>query len=341
MNEGGDADLRQPRADRAQREEHRPVQPDLLRSHHRQLQPVLDGRSRLGQPHVAHHRSSERPDAGADAGGAGAPRARAAAAWPVVVEGSESGPRGRADGPEDRPLSERCISYGAPRTGTGYNSYLQIVQSPEAVVVLQEMIHDARIVPMDGTAASAVERASAARRSARPLGRRHAGRRDDELHQRLPGLDAEREGHRALHAARARTTSTGSSRVIDPDTWVQPWTFMIRLKHVDEQLYEYACHEGNRSMIGILAGARADEAKAAAAAAKPVTADTGTVAKARATAARGRKRLARQLLVPHRRVVGEARRRPSPAAPCRRAARDRRRPCSSGACASCTPADPP
>ena len=69
---------------------------------------------------------------------------------PVVVEGSESGPRGRADGPEDRPLSERCITYGAPRTGTGYNSYVQLIQSPETVVILQEMIHDARVVPMNG-----------------------------------------------------------------------------------------------------------------------------------------------------------------------------------------------
>jgi hypothetical protein len=51
--------------------------------------------------------------------------------------------------------------------------------------------------------------------------------------------------------------------VDDPATWVQPWTFMLRLKKQDELLYEYACHEGNHSMIGILAGARAQERKAA------------------------------------------------------------------------------
>ena len=56
--------------------------------------------------------------------------------------------------------------------------------------------------------------------------------------------------------------------VDDPATWAKPWTFMIRLKRTDDQIYEYACHEGNQSMIGILAGARADEAKAAAAAAR-------------------------------------------------------------------------
>jgi hypothetical protein len=184
----------------------------------------------------------------------------------VVVEGSESGPRGRADGPEDRPLSERCISYGAPRTQTGYNSYTQVVQSPESVILLQEMIHDARVVPLDG----------------RP-----------HLPQGVRQLHGDPRGHWEGDALVVETTnyingfqqSTPNVKVTerftrpekdfinwevtvnDPDTWVQPWTFMVRLKHVDEQIYEYACHEGNRAMSGILAGARADEAKEAAAAA--------------------------------------------------------------------------
>ena len=68
----------------------------------------------------------------------------------VVVEGSEGGERGPADGPEDRPLSERCISYGVPRLQANYNSYFQIIQSPETVTVYQEMIHDARMVNMTG-----------------------------------------------------------------------------------------------------------------------------------------------------------------------------------------------
>ena len=51
--------------------------------------------------------------------------------------------------------------------------------------------------------------------------------------------------------------------VDDPATWTQPWTFMIRLKKTDGLIYEYACHEGNYAMEGILAGARAEEAKAA------------------------------------------------------------------------------
>ena len=60
--------------------------------------------------------------------------------------------------------------------------------------------------------------------------------------------------------------------VNDPETWTQPWTFMIRLKKADGQLYEYACHEGNDSMTGILAGARAEEKAAAALAARKAAA---------------------------------------------------------------------
>jgi hypothetical protein len=56
--------------------------------------------------------------------------------------------------------------------------------------------------------------------------------------------------------------------VDDPATWTKPWTFMIRLKRSDDQLYEYACHEGNHSMVGMLAGARAKEAKEAAGASR-------------------------------------------------------------------------
>ena len=59
--------------------------------------------------------------------------------------------------------------------------------------------------------------------------------------------------------------------VDDPKTWTQPWSFMVRLKRSDDQVYEYACHEGNHSMIGILAGARREEQKEEAAAAAKKT----------------------------------------------------------------------
>ena len=82
---------------------------------------------------------------------------------------SESGPAGKADGPEDRPLNERCITYGAPLAFAGYNAYQQIIQSPETVVILQEMIHDARVVPISArslTCRSSVSSCTATRAAA-------------------------------------------------------------------------------------------------------------------------------------------------------------------------------
>jgi hypothetical protein len=189
-----------------------------------------------------------------------------------VVEGSESGPRGPADGPEDRPLSERCISYGVPRIRAGYNSYVQIVQSPQTVAILQELIHDARIVPIGNGPRLPDE--------VRQLHGVSRGRWDGdtlvvETTNFLSGFQI------FLGAGNVLGTSTPAVRlterytrvspdyinwaitVDDPATWTKPWTFMIRLKRTDALLYEYACHEGNTSMTGMLAGARADEVKAA------------------------------------------------------------------------------
>jgi hypothetical protein len=170
--------------------------------------------------------------------------------------------RGPADGPEDRPLSERCISYGAPRTGANYNSYVQIIQSPETVVLLQEMIHDARVVPMTG--------------------RPHLPAKIRQLHGDPRGrwegdtLVVETTNYRnGFQGSTPDVTLTErytrvspdfinwEITVSDPATWTKPYTFMIRLKKTDGLIYEYACHEGNYSMEGILAGARRDEAKAA------------------------------------------------------------------------------
>jgi hypothetical protein len=186
---------------------------------------------------------------------------------PVVVLTSENGPRGRADGPEDRSLSERCISFGAPRTGTGYNSYEQIVQSPESVVILQEMIHDARVVPMDGRPHLS---SSVRQLNGDPRGHWEGDTLVVETTNFLNGFQGSTPNVKLIE----RYTRVSPDYInweitpIDPDTWAKPWTFMIRLKRTDDQLYEYACHEGNYAMAGILGGARAEEAKAAAQAAQ-------------------------------------------------------------------------
>jgi hypothetical protein len=187
--------------------------------------------------------------------------ARRAAARAKVSE------RGPADGPEDRPLTERCISYGAPRTGANYNSYVQIVQSRDTTVLLQEMIHDARVVPM----------------TPRPHLPAHIRQLHGDPRGRWDGDTLVIETTNYLNGFQGSTPDVVLTErytrvspdfinweitVNDPKTWTRPYTFMIRLKRTDALVYEYACHEGNYSMEGILAGARREEGKKASTATK-------------------------------------------------------------------------
>ena len=172
--------------------------------------------------------------------------------------------RGLADGPEDRPLSERCISYGAPRTGANYNSYVQIIQSPETIVLLQEMIHDARVVPMTPRPHLP---AQIRQLHGDPRGRWEGDSLVVETTNYLNGV----QGSTPNVKLTERYTRVSPDfinweiTVGDPATWTKPYTFRIRLKKTDGLIYEYACHEGNYAMEGILAGARREEATAAAA----------------------------------------------------------------------------
>jgi hypothetical protein len=182
----------------------------------------------------------------------------------VQVAVTEGGLAGRADGPEDRPLSERCITFGAPRTGAGYNSYFQIVQSPTTVGILQETIHDVRIVPIDGTPHLV------------PTVRQWLG--DSRGHWEGDTLVVESTNYTSTSApfrATEQLKTIERFTRVSPDyinweitfddaaTWTRPWTMMIRLKKEPKELYEYACHENNYSMLGILAGARVKEKAAA------------------------------------------------------------------------------
>jgi hypothetical protein len=168
--------------------------------------------------------------------------------------------RGPADGPEDRPLSERCISYGAPRTQSNYNSYTQIIQSPDTVVLLQEMIHDARVVPMTNKPHLPKK---IRQLHGDPRGRWEGDTLVVETTNYLNGF----QGSTPDVKITERYTRVSADfinwqvTVEDPATWVKPYTFMVRLKKTDGQVYEYACHEGNYAMEGILAGARAEEKK--------------------------------------------------------------------------------
>jgi hypothetical protein len=164
------------------------------------------------------------------------------------------------DGHENRPLSERCISFGFPDLLAGYNSYYQIVQGPGYVAILSERIHDVRIIPLDG-------RPHLPKNIRLMLGDSRGHWEGNTLVIDTTNFSSTsnfRGASENMHLVE-RYTRTAADRVSyqatisDPTTWTKPWTLMIPLKHTDDAVYEYACHEGNSAMIGVLAGARAQD----------------------------------------------------------------------------------
>jgi hypothetical protein len=168
-------------------------------------------------------------------------------------------------GPESLTLSLRCISFGLPNTFAGYNSTYQIIQTPDAVVIVTEMIHDARIIPIDG-------RPHADSNIRQWLGDSRGHWEGDTLvvdttnfvDQSFNGVSPLRvNGDQNMHLIE-RFTRVGNTvqyafTIDDPTMWTKPWTAMIPLQRIDQNHYEYACHEGNISMGGSLRGARANE----------------------------------------------------------------------------------
>jgi hypothetical protein len=169
-----------------------------------------------------------------------------------------------ADGPEDRALGERCVNFGVPRLGAGYNSYVHIFQTPGHVAVLKELGHDTKLIPIDGT--------PHVHDRIRQWNGDSRGRwQGDTLVVETKNFSAE-SNFRGAPAANLHTieryTRVGPDTlnyevtINDPETWVRPWTVLIPLKRTQEAVFEYACHEGNYGMEGILAGHRADERNA-------------------------------------------------------------------------------
>jgi hypothetical protein len=163
-------------------------------------------------------------------------------------------------GPEDRSLSERCITFGVPRTQPAYMSYYQIVQSRDAVVFRMEAIHDARVIYMDG-------RPHPGPKIRHWLGDSRGRWDGDTLVVDTTNFSSKssfRGSHENLHLIE-RFTRVSPDRleysftVSDDTTWTRPWTAMIPLLRSREPIYEYACHEGNLGLGGILSGARAEE----------------------------------------------------------------------------------
>jgi hypothetical protein len=186
-------------------------------------------------------------------------RAKALANRPSYDEGAKNGKR--PDSYEDIGLTVRCITFGSPSLLAGYDSYYQIIQSAKTVAIVMEKIHDARIIPLDG--------------SPHPPSNVKLWHGDSRGHWEGETLVIDTTNYREgavmnntdkLHVIE-RITRTASDVVTykvtfdDPGTWAKPWTAEIPWRHSNEALFEYACHEGNYGIVGILAGARAQDAQ--------------------------------------------------------------------------------
>jgi len=177
----------------------------------------------------------------------------------------------RANGPEDRGLAERCIigfNAGPPMMPSAYNNHMLLVQNPDYVVIVNEMVHDTRIIPLDG-------------RPHLPSGIRQwmgdsRGRWEgDTLVVTTTNFTDKTASfaHSGVVAMGTGTTLTLTERfrrqdrdtllyeftVEDPTTFTRPFTAVIPMRRSDQPVYEYACHEGNYGMTSILSGMRAEE----------------------------------------------------------------------------------
>jgi len=173
----------------------------------------------------------------------------------------------------DRGNQERCITYGLPTASlpTLYNNNIQIVQSPGAVVIVHEMIHEARVIPLDG-------RPRLTDNINQWIGSSRGYWDGDTLvveTTNFSGQNNYRGSTTGLHLTE-RYTRTGPDKlemrltVEDPATWDRPWTAVVPMRPTEGNLEEYACHEANYSMINLLEVAR-DAEKAAAAGEAPAT----------------------------------------------------------------------
>ncbi len=172
-----------------------------------------------------------------------------------------------ADGPEDRALNERCLlmnNEGPPMLPGPYNNNYQIVQTPGAVLILNEMIHDARSIPLDG------------RPHLPPSVRQWRGDSVGHWDRDTLVVDTTNFNDRTnfrgsgenLHLTERFRLADADTllyefTVDDPESFTRPWTAAIPSTRIDGPIFEYACHEGNYGMAGILSAARAAEQKAA------------------------------------------------------------------------------
>jgi hypothetical protein len=163
-----------------------------------------------------------------------------------------------AFGPEDRGVGERCIlgfNAGPPMAPSAYNNNVQLVQTADYVVIHNEMVHNARVVPIKGQPVGNIPQWNGNSR----------GRWDgDTLVVETHGFSGETAFGNSSETLKLteRFTRVDADTLIyeftvnDPTTWTKPWTAQIPMTRTDELMYEYACHEANYGMTNLLKGAR-------------------------------------------------------------------------------------
>jgi hypothetical protein len=188
-------------------------------------------------------------------------------AWGSAVTGPDdpenAPPFGLYENPEERPLAERCLlafgsSSGPPMLPIAYNNHYQIVQTPGYVMILVEMVHDARVIPTDGRA-----HGNTRRWLGDSVGRWEGDTLVVDTINFKPQVSF-RGSSEHLHVIE-RFTRTGANTILytftidDPTTWTRQWSGEIPLRATGERLFEYACHEANYGLEGVLRGARAQD----------------------------------------------------------------------------------
>ena len=168
-------------------------------------------------------------------------------------------------GPEDRALSERCILWTTTPIQTTYsNNNIQIFQTPDHIAILHEMIHDTRFIPLDG-------RAGLPNHVRQLRGDSRGSWDGDTLVVVTTGFTDKTKFEGAAGNARLverftridADTLNYEYTVEDPDTYTRPWTALLPMRLAEAPMFEYACHEGNRSMTNMLTAARLEEKGAA------------------------------------------------------------------------------
>jgi hypothetical protein len=167
---------------------------------------------------------------------------------------------------QDMSLQDRCIHYGFPDLFAAYMAVYRIVQTPQYVAIQMEKIHDARIIPLDG-------RAHVSSAMHQYMGDSRGRWEGDTLVVETTNFNPKGNpmgGYNVLSdenlrlVERFRRTAADTIEytftVDNPTMWTKPWTATINWKRSRGELLEYACHEGNYSLRGMLSGARAEEA---------------------------------------------------------------------------------